>query len=56
MICKICREEFTPGRNHPGYINVCLDTECRAKAKEPQLKAMTVTVDCLVTFDGEVEL
>jgi hypothetical protein len=38
MICRICGEEFTPARNHPGYINVCLEEDCRAVAREPQVK------------------
>lgn len=33
MICRICGEEFIPAPKHPGYINVCLEEECRAKAR-----------------------
>jgi len=36
MICKYCGEEFTPGLKHPGYINVCLEQECRDKVHEPK--------------------
>ena len=33
MKCRICGEEFTPARKHPGYINVCLEEDCRANAR-----------------------
>ena len=32
-ICKVCGEEFVPAIKHPGYINVCLEEECRAHAR-----------------------
>jgi hypothetical protein len=38
MKCRICGEEFTPARKHPGYINVCLEEDCRSNAREPQVK------------------
>lgn len=44
--CRICGEEFVPALKHPGYINVCLEEDCRAHARsfdspvvEPKLKA-----------------
>lgn len=33
MICRVCGEEFTPAKKHPGYINVCLEQDCRSNAK-----------------------
>lgn len=35
MICRVCGEEFIPKPKHPGYINVCLEPECRAEAQKP---------------------
>jgi hypothetical protein len=40
MICRICGEEFTPTRKHPGFINVCLEEDCRVSARESQVKPM----------------
>ena len=34
MICKFCGEEFTPKLKHPGYINVCLEEDCRGRTYE----------------------
>ena len=45
MICRVCGEEFDLAPKHPGYINVCLEEECRAHARsfdspvEPAVKA-----------------
>ena len=30
-ICKYCEDEFTPGINHPGLINVCLEPACQQR-------------------------
>lgn len=43
MICRICGEEFVLAQKHPGYINVCLEEDCRANARsfdpvEPPLR------------------
>lgn len=43
VICRVCGEEFSPGSKHPGYINVCLQEECRIAAREPIVKTMTLT-------------
>lgn len=50
MICRVCGEEFSPSSKHPGYINVCLDSECREKAKK-ETKVMTLTAKMMVAYD-----
>lgn len=37
MICRICNEEFRPEKRHPGYINVCLDLDCREAANTQEV-------------------
>ena len=32
-ICRVCGEEFIPAVKHPGYINVCLEEDCRVVAR-----------------------
>jgi hypothetical protein len=38
-ICRICGEQFVPALKHPGFINVCLEEDCRANARsfDPKL-------------------
>jgi hypothetical protein len=44
VICRVCGEEFHPKKNHPGYINVCLEEECRTNVNEPKTKLLTACV------------
>lgn len=43
--CRVCGEEFVPARKHPGYINVCLEDDCRAHARsfDPFVKTQEKT-------------
>lgn len=56
MNCRICGEEFSPGPRHPGFINVCLEPECRQAAREPVVKPKTLAASVAVAFDEEVEI
>ena len=56
MICRICGEEFTPALKHPGYINVCLEEDCRANARSYDAPVATpkVKVKQAGVNDGDI--
>jgi hypothetical protein len=56
VICRICGEEFSPGSKHPGYINVCLEEDCRVAAREPHVVRIELTASVGVMYDPEIEL
>ena len=49
MICRICGEEFKPALKHPGYIDVCLEEDCRANGMVGRMESETSV--CISTID-----